>query len=70
MKIIVDQDACIGCGICSDVCSEVFETDDLDISQIVTEYRNEDVNVGEVDEEIDCIDIAVEDCPVAAIEIE
>ncbi|WGI17561.1 ferredoxin [Methanonatronarchaeum sp. AMET-Sl] len=68
MKIVVDQDACISCGICSDVCDEVFEEDDFGISQIVSEYRNEEANIGEVDDDIDCVELAVEDCPVAAIE--
>ena len=69
LKVIVDQDACIACGICSDMCDEVFEPDELDISQIVEEYRNEDVNIGEVDDDIECVEFAAEDCPVAAIEV-
>ena len=27
MKAIVDQDTCIGCGLCTDICPEVFEMD-------------------------------------------
>ncbi|RZN62040.1 ferredoxin [Methanonatronarchaeum sp. AMET6-2] len=69
MKVVVDQDACIACGICSDICDEVFEENELDLSQIVEEYRNEEANVGEVDDDIECVEFAVEDCPVSAIEI-
>jgi len=25
MKVFLDQDACIGCGLCPDICPEVFE---------------------------------------------
>ena len=30
MKVIVDKDTCIGCGLCCGVCPEVFSMDDED----------------------------------------
>ena len=63
MIAIVDQDLCIGCGLCSDLCPEVFEMgDDDDKAKVI---------VGEVPEEVEdaCRD-AAEQCPVEAIQIE
>ena len=28
MKAVVDQDTCIGCGLCPSICEEVFELQD------------------------------------------
>lgn len=62
MKAIVDQDLCIGCGLCADLCPEVFEMDDDDKAKTITD---------EVPEEAEeaCRD-AAEQCPVEAIKIE
>lgn len=62
MKAIVDQDLCIGCGLCADLCPEVFELDDDDKAQTI---------VDEVPEEAEeaCRN-AAEQCPVEAIKIE
>jgi ferredoxin len=62
MRAIVDQDLCIGCGLCADLCPEVFELDDDDKAQAIAD---------EVPEEAEeaCRD-AVEQCPVEAIKIE
>ena len=36
-KITVDEDLCIGCGICSSICPEVFEIKDDGKSHILAE---------------------------------
>lgn len=62
MKAVVDQDACISCGLCYELCPEVFEADD------------EDKAVTKVDEvpadQEDCAQDAADQCPVDAIAIE
>lgn len=62
MKAIVDQDACIGCGLCVDVCPAVFE-----MNAVGKAEDKGDVVPGDV--EADCKD-AAEQCPVDAITIE
>lgn len=61
MKVTVDEETCIGCGLCTDTCPEVFETTDDKVR----------VKVDEVPEDLDdtCRE-AAENCPVEAIEIE
>lgn len=61
MKATVDQDTCIGCGLCVSICPEVFEMEG-------------DVAVAYVDpvpegSAADCRQ-AAEDCPVGAITVE
>jgi ferredoxin len=60
MKAIVDPDICIGCGLCVEICPDVFEMPDtLAIVKVDP--------VPATDEE-DCRD-AAEQCPVDAISI-
>lgn len=61
MKIIVDADLCTGCGLCVDICPEVFEMKD-DVSIVKTS----DVS-GETAEKVK---ESQENCPVEAIIIE
>jgi ferredoxin len=62
MKPIVDRDLCIGCGLCSDTCPEVFELPDDGIARVITENPAPD--------QYDCIAEAEEICPVDAISIQ
>ena len=62
MKAIVDEDACIGCGLCAEVCPEVFEMGDDDIAKVIADPVPPD-------KEDDARD-AAEQCPVEAIAIE
>jgi len=61
MKVIVDKDLCVGCGLCSDSCSDVFEMQD-------------NIAVVKVDEvpadSEDCAKQAAADCPSEAIKVE
>lgn len=61
MKVTVDEETCIGCGLCADTCAEVFEMNDDKVR----------VKVDEVPEDVaDTCREAAENCPVEAIEIE
>ncbi len=61
MKVIIDEETCIGCGTCVDICSEVFEMSG-DIAIVKTQNIDEDL-------ENDCVE-AADSCPVDAIIIE
>lgn len=59
MKVTVDRDKCIGCGVCEATEPSVFQLDDDGISTVICHDFNN------VDEEK--IDEAVENCPTSAI---
>lgn len=58
-KVTVDQELCIGCEICAELCPEVFEIQD-EKSHVIGPDKCSTCNCQE----------AVESCPVSAIEIE
>ncbi len=61
MRAIVDDEVCIGCGLCAETCPEVFE--------MVDEKAR--AKMDEVPEEFaETCREAAEDCPVEAIQIE
>jgi len=53
----VDEDLCIGCGVCSQVCPEVFEIGPDGKSKVKADA---DLNAA-------CIQDAIDQCPVGAI---
>jgi ferredoxin len=61
MRVVVDDETCIGCGLCAETCPEVFEMEDDKAKVKVDEVP------GEATES--CKE-AVENCPVEAIQIE
>ncbi len=61
MMAIVDQETCTGCGLCADLCPEVFEMDG-DTARVIV-----DVVPAEV---ADMCREAMEGCPVEAIALE
>ena len=57
----VNKEKCIGCGLCSNLCPEVFEMTDGG-KAAVKERANSEKNK-------ECIKEAKEGCPVSAIEV-
>ena len=60
MKAVVDQEACVGCGLCADTCPEVFEMEGS-VAKVIVETVPEDA-------EESCKD-AASACPVEAIKV-
>ena len=60
MKAVVDQEACVGCGICADTCPEVYEMDES-VAKVIAETVPE--NCAESCRE------AASACPVEAITV-
>ncbi len=61
MKVKIDESVCTGCGLCVDICPEVFE-----MGETVSKVKNENVPP-ELEEKVK---EAAESCPVEAIIIE
>jgi ferredoxin len=58
MKAIVDQDTCIGCGMCENICPEVFKLEDSKSTVIQKPVAPENQETAKQ---------AAESCPVSAI---
>ena len=58
MKVIVDEDECIGCGRCEEECPIIFELDNDLISRVKRQPE---------DDEEECVNGAADACPVGAI---
>ena len=59
MKIKVDKDKCISCGLCSSMCPEIFALDEDNKSELVKNPKTK--------EEENCAQEAIDTCPVEAI---
>ncbi len=74
LKVVVDRDACIACGVCASTCPDVFEmSPDDGKSQIVQAFRTAPDSLGEgvvPPEKGDCVKQAASSCPVNAIKVE
>lgn len=62
MNVGINREACIGCGVCTHICPEVFEMDDENVATV-----KPDVNP---DSYADEVRDAAESCPVDAIQID
>jgi ferredoxin len=62
MKAYVDEDLCIGCGLCPDICPEVFEFGMKDVATVLVDEIPTDVE--------DSAKEAAESCPSEAIRVE
>ena len=58
-KVWVDKEACIACGVCEDLCPEIFKLDDETVKVIKENPDN-----------LDCAKEAAESCPTEAIHVE
>ncbi|MGI6621144.1 MAG: ferredoxin [Bacillota bacterium] len=59
-KVYVDEELCIGCGLCADTCPDVFEL--TDEGKAVAKENAED--------NLECAKDAADTCPTEAIIIE
>ena len=64
-KVIVDKNACIGCGFCAANLDDVFK---MDVDDLATTENNEIDKMSE--EKKDEVNDIIEGCPVSAIKIE
>ena len=62
MKVVLNRDACIGCGACAALCEDIFEIDNEGLSKV----KKEKVS----DEEVELTRDAVYSCPTGAITLE
>lgn len=57
-KIVVENDQCVGCGLCWDMCPDTFESNKEGVTRIKNETLIDDI-----------VKVAIDDCPVSAISI-
>lgn len=59
MKIEIDRDGCIGCGLCAEICPEVFKIAEDGLSTVIPGANGSDDKVAE----------AADACPVSVIHL-
>jgi len=66
MKIVIDQEKCIGCGSCAVVCDKYLELDgDNDNKAYFKANKGNELEI----DDLECIQEAIDICPIQAIEI-
>ena len=71
MKVHIDREGCIGCGVCEALCGEVFKLIEDGKSSITEKYRRGSLDRGEVGNElVECVANARDLCPVSGIRTE
>lgn len=66
---MIEKDDCISCGTCINLCEDVFTFGDENLATIVEKYRGETPYKGKVPEDVECVKVAVENCPISCINI-
>lgn len=71
IKVVIDQEGCTQCGLCySDECPEVFVEGSDGTSEIASKYQDGSPDKGSVPDDLkECVQKAVDVCPVSAISI-
>jgi ferredoxin len=70
MKIDIDREGCIECGLCSQTCEAVFELKEGEKASITPKYQTGDPAHGEVGEDLSsCAREAADSCPVQVITV-
>ena len=62
MNVSIDESGCIGCGLCIQVCPEVFEMGDSGVAEVIMEEVPENLE--------DSVQEAADSCPVEVITVE
>lgn len=70
MKIHIDQEGCIECGLCEQTCSDIFILENGQKASIIEKYQKNSPNEAEVPDNLkSCANDAAESCPVQVITI-
>ncbi len=74
-RVIIDRDACIGCGVAAEVCPDVFELgEDNGKNRAREKYEaktTDSISIGIIPESmLNCVENAADSCPVSAIRVE
>jgi ferredoxin len=71
MKIHIDREQCIECGLCASTCADVFVLSPGEKASIVECYSQGDPSSGEVGDVLrSCVEEAAESCPVQIIDVD
>jgi ferredoxin len=62
MKAKVDENTCVGCGLCESMCPEVFKRNDSDIAEVIVDQVPAEAQAS-------CRE-AADSCPAEAISLE
>ncbi len=71
MKVSINRDKCIGCGVCESTCPDVFKLAEDGKSSVVEKHRKGSLGEGKVDKDLtQCVEEAETSCSVEAISTE